>query len=178
MKYIVSFILLVNSAFFFSQNKTISVDKLILVGQMDRPEDKFSLEINLAELLSKEGIEVIPSLNLVKQGAPMTELISDSTKNVISGKNINTFLLVSVRGYDKKFRATTKFETLDKELTSSHLFPLYRDEIVSITFEFSFFREDKMIHTELLKINNVGSRDAVIKKLRKKLPKKISNWKF
>jgi hypothetical protein len=155
----------------------LQLTNALVVGQMDRPEDKFTLEINLAELLANEGINVMPSLNALKQGASASVLVSDSVSKILSEKKIDTYLLVNVRGYDRKFRPTSKFEDLSKELESSHLFPLFRDEIVSITFEFTFFRGGKVITSELLKLGNISDRNAVIKKLRKKLPKMIKHWK-
>jgi hypothetical protein len=165
------------SHFVFSQSTSLKLTNALIVAQMDRSEDKFTLEIHLAEVLSENGIKVIPSLNVLKQGANPSVLATDSIKNDLISKNIDTYLLVNVRGYDRTFLPTKKFESLEHELGSSHLFPLYRDEIVSITFEFTFFKEGKVVKTDLLKLKNVSSRENVIKKLRKKLPKKIHHWK-
>jgi hypothetical protein len=161
----------------FAQNGSLKLSNALIVAQMDRPEDKFTLEIHLAEVFSENGIKVIPSLNVLKQGANPSILASDSIKNDLIAKNFDTYLLVNVRGYDRTFLPTKKFESLEQELGSSHLFPLYRDEIVSITFEFTFFKDGKVVKTDLLKLKNVSSRENVIKKLRKKLPKKIHHWK-
>ena len=174
-KYLLAFAIILSVKLVNAQH--LQLTNALVVGQMDRPEDKFTLEINLAELLAEEGINVMPSLNALKQGASASVLLSDSVSKILSEKKIDTYLLVNVRGYDRKFRPTSKFEDLSKELESSHLFPLYRDEIVSITFEFTFFREGKVIKSELLKLGNISDRNAVIKKLRKKLPKMIQHWK-
>lgn len=162
----------------FSQNKHIKLNNGLLVAQLDRPEEKFSLEINLAELFSSEGVNIIPSLNILKQGEIASVLASDSIVRLLSTKQIDTYILVSVRGFDKSFQPSTHFESLPNELASSHLFPLYRDEIMSITFEFTFYRNGQVVANELLRLKNVDSKDKVMKKLRKKLPKLISKWKM
>ena len=161
----------------FSQNKHIQLNNGLIVAQLDRPEEKFTLEINLAELFANEGVQVIPSLNILKQGEIASVLASDSINRLLKSKNVDTYILVSIRGFDKNFKPSTHFESLANELASSHLFPLFRDEIMSITFEFTFYRNGQVIANELLRLKNVDSKDKVMKKLRKKLPKLISKWK-
>jgi hypothetical protein len=64
------------------------------------------------------------------------------------------------------------------ELAAGHSFPLYRDEITSISFEFNFYRNGQWVAYDLVKVGGVGSRDKVIKKTRKKLEKRLNKmWK-
>lgn len=169
-----SFIFLVS----FSLNaQDLKLSNAVLVAQLDRSEDKFTAEINLCEIFAESGVNVIPSLNLLKQGAPLSSLISDSIKAILKEKQIDTYLLVNVRGYDRQFRLSTKIGSLSDELNVAHLFPLFRDEITSITFEFNFFRNDKLCHTELLRLKNVSTKEKLIQKLHKKLPNLIKHWK-
>jgi hypothetical protein len=161
-----------------AQSNHIQLTNGLIVGQLDRPEEKFSLEINLAELFAEEGVQVIPSLNMLKQGQATAALATDSVNNILKMKNIDTYILISVRGFDKKFKPSTHFGTLAEELASSHLFPLYRDEIISVTFEITIYRNGKVVSNELLRLKNVDSKDKVMKKLRKKLPKLIAKWKL
>jgi hypothetical protein len=162
----------------FSLNaQGLKLTNAVLVAQLDRSEDKFTAEINLAEIFAENGINVLPSLNLLKQGAPLTTLVSDSITAILKEKQIDTYLLVNVRGYDRQFRLSTKIGALTDELNVAHLFPLFRDEITSITFEFNFFRMDKLCHTELLRLKNVSTKEKLIQKLHKKLPKRINHWK-
>ena len=175
--FVICFFVLVNF-FSFSQKNHIQLTNGLLVGQLDRPEEKFSLEINLSEIFASEKIHIIPSLNLLKQGEIPSVLVSDSISNILKTKNVDTYILVSVRGFDKNFKLSSHFEPLATELASSHLFPLYRDEIISITFEFTIYRNGQVIVNELLKLKNVDSKDKVMKKLRKKLPKMIRRWKL
>ncbi len=178
MRNYILFCLLLIGNLSFSQTKHVQLSNGLIVAQLDRPDEKFTLEINLAELFSNAGIQVIPSLNILKQGEIPSVLASDSILRLLKSKNVDTYILVSVRGFDKKFKASTHFESLANELGSSHLFPLFRDEIMSITFEFTFYRNGEVIANELLRLKNVDSKDKVMKKLRKKLPKLISKWKL
>ncbi len=175
--YFILCLLLMVSTLTFSQKQHIQLTNGLLVAQLDRPEEKFNLEINLAELFSAENVKVVPSLNLLKQGEIASVLVSDSVTKILKSKNIDTYILVSVRGFDKKFKRSSHFEVLSNELASSHLFPLFRDDILSVTFEFTCYRNNEVVGNELLRIKNVDSKDKVIKKLRKKLPKLISKWK-
>lgn len=155
----------------------LNLKNAVLVAQLDRSEDKFTSEINLAEIFTDCGINVVPSLNLLKQGAPLSVLVSDSVKLILKEKQIDTYILVNVRGYDRQFKLSSKLGTLDQELNVAHMFPLFRDEITSITFEFNFFRDNKLVHTELLRLKNIPSKEKLIQKLHKKLPKLINRWK-
>lgn len=162
----------------FSQTKGLNLTNTLVVGQLDKADDRFTMEIYLTEMLSSSGINAMPSLNILKEGTNLTALASDSIKAVLKEKGIDTYLLVSVRGYDRKFKPAKNHESLSTELGSGHLFPLYRDEISSITFEFIFFRNGEYAGYDLVKIGGVGSRETVMKKFRKKIIKRInSNWK-
>ena len=155
----------------------LKLTNVVLVAQLDRSEDKFTAEINLAEIFAENGVNVLPSLNLLKQGASLSTLVSDSIKTILKEKQLDTYLLVNVRGYDRQFRLSSKIGSLTEELNIAHMFPLFRDEITSITFEFNFFRNDKLCHTELLKLKNVSTKEKLIQKLHKKLPRLIQRWK-
>jgi len=155
----------------------LKLSNAVLVAQLDRSEDKFTAEINLAEIFAENGVNILPSLNLLKQGAPLSTLVSDSITAILKEKQIDTYLLVNVRGYDRQFRLSTKIGSLAEELNVGHSFPLFRDEITSITFEFNFFRNEKLCHTELLRLKNVSTKEKLIQKLHKKLPRLIHRWK-
>ena len=170
------FCFLIFSSFFLSA-QGLKLNNAILVAQLDRSEDKFTAEINLAEIFAECGVNVVPSLNLLKQGAPLSVLVSDSVIKLLVEKQIDTYILINVRGYDRQFRLSTKIGSLTEELNIAHMFPLFRDEITSITFEFNFFRNDKLFHTELLRLKNVSTKEKLIQKLHKKLPHLIHRWK-
>jgi hypothetical protein len=131
----------------------------------------------LAELFSEQGVNVFPSLNILKQGQNPTVLASDSVISILKNKQLDTYVLVSVRGYDRNYRKKSNLTSLVEELSSSHLFPLYRDDIVSLTIEFLFYQNGNQVYSDLLKIKNINNKDSVLKKLHKKLPKLIHKWK-
>lgn len=174
---IVAVIFLTTFSVIGQQTAPFQLTNAFIVAQLDRPEEKFSLEINLAELFSEQGVNVFPSLNILKQGQNPTVLASDSVTSILKNKQLDTYVLVSVRGYDRNYRKKSKQTSLVEELSSSHLFPIYRDDIVSLTFEFLFYQNGNQVYSDLLKIKNINNKDSVLKKLHKKLPKLIHKWK-
>lgn len=161
-----------------AQLDKLDLKTVLIVAQLDKPEDRFTMEVNLAELLAESGVKTMVSLNALKQGADITLLSEDSIRKQIEQKGIDTYVLVSVRGFDKKFKDAKQHSDLFTELRTGHLFPIYRDEVTSVTFEFNFYRQGQFVAYDMIKIGSVGSRDDVIKKLRKKLPSRIQkNWK-
>lgn len=158
--------------------KDLKLTNVVIVSHLDKQEDRFSLEIALSEILSRNGVKNTVSLNLLKQGGDPQVLITDSMTNVLKEKGFNTMMLVSVRGYDKTFRPSSENFNIAEDLAAENLFPLYKQDIVSVTFEFHFYRNNELVYTDLLKIPGAGSRDKVLKKLRKKLVKKVNkDWK-
>lgn len=161
-----------------SQTTMLRLKNVLVIGQLDKPEDRYSMEINVTEIFTDLGIKAIPSLNMLKLGTDATLIATDSMKQVISAKGIDTYLLVSVRGYDKIYKATSMNDDFNTALGAGNLFPLYREEIVSVSFEFKFFRNGAMVQYDIIKCGNVSNRDAVIKKLRKQLRKiALKKWK-
>lgn len=156
-----------------AQLENLDLKNCVIVGQLDKSEDRFTLEVNLAEILADCGVKVMASLNAMKQGTDQSMLASDSIQQAIKAKGFDTYVLVSVRGYDTKFKPSTHFNDLKTELNIGHLFPLYREEIISITLEFHFYRNGQHVAYDIVKLPGTSSRDEVIKKLRKRLPKRI-----
>lgn len=173
---LVLFLLFIGTTTAFSQKKgkvKVNLTNAVVVGQMDKQEDRFSIEITLTEMLTSRGMKAMPSLNLVKRGSDSGIMASDSVSNLLKGKGIDTYMLVSVRGYDRKYKVADNPGTLDEALDRGNLFEIYAMDIVSVSFEVKFYREGKFIHSEVVKIGNVGGRDSVLKKFRKKIGKKI-----
>lgn len=150
-----------------------TLTNLVLVGQIDFTQDLYALEINLTSLFNSYNIKTKSCLNIVKQGASAKSMANDSIQNLLKEQGYDTYLLISVRGYDRKFKPSTNILPLNKNLLSEHLFPLYRDDIVSVTFELTFYKDGVPVENRLIKIGSVGSQEAVIKKLNKKISKLI-----
>ena len=159
----------------FGQKKVrLGLTNALVIGQLDNPEDRYSLEINFTELLTSYGVTAEPSLNHVKFGENSQILGEDSIVQVMKSKGIDTYALVSVRGYDKKFKRTTRKDSLSTALSIGSLFDLYRQDIVSISFEFKFYRNGEFVYTDIVKCGNIGDRSSVIKRFRKKTGKRIT----
>lgn len=161
-----------------AQLDSLNLTNVLVIAQLDKSEDRYTLEINLTELFADCGVKTMASLNVMKRGAQMTTLAEDSIKNIIKSKGIDTYVLVSIRGFDNKFKPATTHQELKAELETGHLFPLYREESTSVSLEFNFYRNGVFVGYDLVKLGGVSSRDDVIKKLRKKMPKRILKyWK-
>ena len=168
------FILLGNS--YFAQTKDLKLKNVLIIGQLDKADDRYSIEIALTDLLAEAGVKAIPSLNILKVGGDIKELSKDSLQKIIASKGIDTYMTVNVRGFDKKFKLAQNHDNLITALNTTHLFPLYRDEIVNISFEFTFYREGQFMATDIVKCNNVSSRETVLKKFQKRTTKRILKW--
>jgi hypothetical protein len=179
LQYLILFVLtFVLPTISHAQNKGLHLKNVLVIGQLDKPEDRYSMEINVTEIFTELGVKAIPSLNMLKLGTDASLIATDSMKQIIAAKGIDTYLLVSVRGYDKTFKATNMDDDFNTALGAGNLFPLYRDEIVSVSFEFKFFRNGAMVQYDIIKCGNVSNRDAVLKKLRKQLRKiAVKQWK-
>jgi hypothetical protein len=160
-----------------AQAQDLKLQNALVIGQLDKQEDRYSLEINLTEMLSEAGVKAMPSLNVLKLGSDASILASDSVQKVLAAKGIDTYVLISIRGYDRKFKKSVRVDDLTTVLQAGNLFPLYRDEVTSVCFEFLFYRNGKFVKSDILKCGNVSDRDSVIKRFRKKVSKRISkNW--
>ncbi len=159
----------------FAQVENLKLKNALVIAQLDQEEDRFSIEINLTELLSTAGIKAVPSLNLMKIGNDAVILASDSIQEMARSMGVDTYMLVSVRGYDKKFKPSSCKDDLQQALSVGNLFPMYRDEIVSVSFEFIFYRNGQCVGSDIVKCGNVSDRESVLKKFRKQITKKITN---
>lgn len=162
----------------FGQLRDLNLTNALVVSHIKNPEDRFSLEVALAETLAQNGIKNNVSLNMVKTGGDSKIIMNDSVIKKLASQGINTVIVVSVRGYDRNYAITNRSLTLAEDLAADNLFTLYKEDIVSISFEFHFYREGKMVGADIIKIGSISSRDGVLKKLRKKLNKRIiKKWK-
>ncbi len=175
-KQIFLFSLLFVYSFGFSQG--LKLKNVLVIGQFDKPEDRYAIEINLTELLTNAGIKASPSLNILKQGTSAMNLVNDSIKELIVSKGFDTYVVVNVRGYDRNFKPSETKISLEEMLNMASLYHIYRDEATSVSFEFTFFRNGFVVYRNILKCGNVSNRDSVIKRFRKKMPKLIEKkWK-
>ncbi len=160
----------------FAQTDGLKLKNALVIGQLDKADDRYSIEIALTEILTNAGVKAIPSLNILKVGSDVQMLVLDSVQKIVTNKGIDTYLTVSVRGYDRKFKRAESHDNLKTALSVGHLFPLYRDEITSISFEFTFYREGQFMGTDIVKCGNVSNRDTVLKRFKKKTAKRVRKW--
>lgn len=155
------------------QNAPFRLSNAVVVAQQDKPEDRYSLEISVLQLLNSRGVKTRASLNLVKQGGTPQILSGDSLQNTLKMEGFDTYMLISVRGYDKKYKPSEKLLRMPEELDAGHLFSMYRDGATSVTFSVTFYQNNIPVHYELIRTGNVGSREAVTKKLMKRMEKRL-----
>jgi hypothetical protein len=101
-------------------------------------------------------------------------LALDSIQRVLKQAGIDRIAIVNVRGYDRRFKISDKETSLKETLGRTSIYHIYREEATSVSFEFTFYKENKMVFRDILKCGNVSDRDSVIKRIRKKLPKRIA----
>lgn len=172
--FVFSFLLIV--AFSFSQG--LKLKNVLIIGQFDKQEDRYAIEVNLTELLTNAGIKAAPSLNVLKQGTSAVNLVNDSIQQLILSKGFDTYVIINVRGYDRKFKPSEAKVSFEEMLNMASLYHIYRDETTSVSFEFTFFRNNTIVYRDMLRCGNLSNRDSVIKRFRKKMPKKIEKkWK-
>jgi hypothetical protein len=176
MKALLSLFLLFTISVYGQQ---IAFKNALVIGQFDKSEDRYAMELNLVGILQQNGYKAFPSFNLLKQGEALGNLLNDSTRNVLKSKGIDAYVVLNVRGYDRKFKSSEAKTTLREMLDMTSIYHIYRDEATSVTFEFTFFDlNNQLIGRSLLKCGNVSDRDSVMKRFRKKLPKTIAkDWK-
>lgn len=174
-KQILFLIVVISSISAFSQDLKLS--NALIVSHMDKQQDRFTLEIACSEVLANAGVKNGVSLNVLKQGGDPQVLLTDSITQILNAKGLNTLMLVSVRGYDKRFKVSEQKMTLSEDLSIDNLFPIYKEDIVSVSFEFHFYRDGKLVYADIMKVGGAGSREKVMKKFRKKLAKKVAkDW--
>lgn len=162
----------------FAQDNQLHLKNALVVSHLDKQEDRFTLEIAISEILTRCKVKNLVSLNVLKQGGDPQVLLTDSVSSNLKAKGVDTYMLVSVRGFDQRFKKSSRNFNLAEDLAAENLFPIYKEDIVSVTFEFHFYRDGKLIYTDLIRISGASSREKVLKKLSKKMSKRVlKKWK-
>ena len=176
MKYILFLSVIILSNISFTQTKELNLTNALVIGQLDMSEDRYSIEIALTELLADAGVKALPSLNILKVGADVYHLENDSIQNIVSAKGLDTYLTVSVRGYDKRFKLAESRDDFKTAININHLFSLYKENVITVSFEFTFYRDGKFVGTDIVRCGNIDSRETVLKRFKKKTAKRIKKW--
>lgn len=171
-KLAVLLVLTLGVQFAVTAQKKQNLENVVVVGLFDRKDERFQMEILLSELLLENKIKTKVSLNFLKEGADVAALANDSIQQVIKSKGYENFILMYVRGFDKKYNPPTQKFSLEEELKMGHLFPIYREDASSVTFEFKFYKGEELIGTDIVKIPS-PSKEGMLKKFRIKMEKRI-----
>ena len=151
----------------------------VIIGQFDKPEDRYAIEVNVTEIFNQVGIKTLPLQNIIKQGGSALVLIDDSVQSALKLKGFDTYLIINVRGYDRTFKPSLSIDDFEDALNMTSIYKLYRDESTSVSFEFMFFRNNAVVYRDILKCVNISDRESTIKRFKKKLPKRIKKkWKI
>ncbi len=177
LSFIFSFIITIN--FLYSQNKEKGpLTNAVVIGQFDLPEDRYSIEISTTQILNDLNIKAYPSLNILKFGSDAALLASDSIQKIQMAKGYDVYLVINVRGYDRRYKKSTRAQKLSEILSSGTLFQIHREDITSVSFELSLYKNDSLFFRDIIKCGNISDRGTVIKRYSKKLLRRVSKkWK-
>ena len=64
--FLIAVITITNSGLYCQRE---SQGKVLIIGQFDRPDERYAIEVTLTEIFAQNGLEAIPSLNILKQGS-------------------------------------------------------------------------------------------------------------
>ena len=73
-----------------AQVENLHLKNALVIAQLDQEDDRFSVEINLTELLSTAGIKAVPSLNVLKLGNDAALLATDSIQELVRTMGVDT----------------------------------------------------------------------------------------
>lgn len=178
MKYAVIIVFALISMTSFSQLKNLKLRNVVVVGQFDKYEDRFTIESTLTGLLNEYKIKTTPSVNYVKSGESSTVLAGDSLTNLLKEKGFDTYVIVSVRGYDRKYKVSQINYPFAEKLEQGTLREIYRNAAVSVTFEFAFYRNGSLVAIDQIKCSNISDRESTLKRFVKNTEKRISSkWR-
>ena len=82
--------------------------KTLVIGQFDKPDERYAIEVAITDLFTKNGVPSVPSLNVIKQGADPSILALDSIQSRLKQAGIDKIAIVNVRGYDRRFKISDK----------------------------------------------------------------------
>lgn len=180
MKYFFLFVFTLSFSYqslWAQQNQKLNLKNALIVAQQNDLSDRYSIESALIQLFSSYHVKSKASLNVVKEGGSPDILLKDSVRQKLKEEGIDTYLLISIRGFDRRYKAADSLNDFEEEIHVGHLFPLYRESASNVTFNFTFYRDLKPVYYEMIRVRGIGSKDDVIKKLLKKVEKElIKNW--
>lgn len=171
MKFLLVISLALFSHFMHAQN--IKLNNAVVITQFDKEEDRYAMQALMVDMLKSYQIKTLPLMNVLKQGEDPKHLLQDSVQQVLGQKGFDTYLVVNVRGYDRTFKPSNDSQTLAELLETTSIYNIYREDATSVSFEFSVYKGGQLISRQIMRCSNVSDRDSVLKRIRKRLPKKV-----
>ena len=126
MKYSFLLFLVLFSKCLIAQN--LKLNNAVIIAQFEKEEDRYAMQAMLSELFKANQVKVLPVMNVLKQGEDIQHLLNDSIQAVVHQKGFDTYLVVNVRGYDRKFKVSEDTQTLAEMLETTSIYHIYRDE--------------------------------------------------
>ena len=177
LSFLFSFIIFFNFLYAQETDKG-SFTNAIVIGQFDLPEDRYSIEISTTQILNDLNIKAYPSLNILKFGSDAALLASDSIQKLQKVKGYDVYLVINVRGYDRRYKKSKRLNKLSQILSSGTLFQIHREDITSVSFELSLYKNDSLFYRDIIKCGNISDRGTVIKRYSKKLTRRVNKkWR-
>ncbi|NDB34949.1 MAG: hypothetical protein EB023_06305 [Flavobacteriia bacterium] len=159
--------------------QSFQLKECVVIGQFEKYEDRYAMEVTFCEIFKALRVKSLPATNFIKQGAQMDVLLSDSLKSLLSQQGISTYCLINVKGYDKRFKKSEAPLPFSEALERASIYNLYKEDISSVTLEFIFYQNNVGVFSDVFKVSNIGDRDDVIKRIKKKAPMHIlKNWRL
>jgi len=153
------------------------LENVLVVAQQDKLEDRYSMELALTNMMQTFGVTSKSALGVIPQGEFMNVLATEEMQKRVKAMGIDTYMLISVRGYDRSFTPSTNILNMRDELNAGHMFSFWRESANSISFSVTFYRNNQPIHYELIKIKNGKNREATISKMVKAFEKRLQkSW--
>lgn len=162
------------SNFFYAQ---LRLDNVLVVAQQDKLEDRYSVELAITNLMQMSGVNSKSALGVIPQGEFMNVLATEEIQKKVKEMGIDTYMLISVRGYDRSFTPSTDLQGMRDELNAGHMFSFWRESANSISFSVTFYRNNQPIHYELIKVKNGKNREVTLKRMVKAFDKRLQkSW--
>ncbi|HLU86966.1 MAG TPA: hypothetical protein VKZ44_04360 [Taishania sp.] len=178
MKGIIGIIMLLTTLTTFGQLSNLKLKNVVVIGQFDKNEDRYTIESTMTSILKDFNIPSTPSVNYVKTGQSTQVLLSDSVQAILKEKGFDTYVVVSVRGYDRKYNVSTQRLTLKEKLEQGTIREIYRNAAVSVTFEFAFYRNGELVAIDHVKCSNISDRESTLKRFVNNVQKRIlKKWR-
>jgi hypothetical protein len=152
---------------------------MMLLVKNDNAQERFSIEANLGKIFATFNMPLVLSINMIKQGESLKELASTRVQGELNTKNINSVLVVVIRGFDQRFKPRTKMPaTLEEMLEEGNLYPISQEEVTTVTIEFIQFINGKFNGYHMMRVGNASVKSKVYSKIQKKLNRQVPKWRM